>query len=83
MAFELKKEGFKLRDVLSLVQIPESTYHYQVNRLSEEDPNQALKEEIIKLFNKHDGRYGYRRIHLVLRNQGHLINHKKVQLIMN
>lgn len=83
MAFELKEEGFKLKDVLNVVQIPESTYHYQINRLSEEDPDCALKEEIMKLFEKHEGRYGYRRIHLALRNQGYLINHKKVQRIMN
>lgn len=83
MAFELKKEGFKLKDVLSIVQIPESTYHYQINQLVKADPDQTLKEKIIKLFEKHKGRYGYRRIHLALRNQGYLINHKKVQRIMN
>ncbi len=82
MAFELKEEGFKLKDVLRVVHIPESTYHYQIDRLSEEDPDRTLKEEIIKLFEKHEGRYGYRRIHLALRNQGYVINHKKVQRIM-
>ncbi|WP_423241703.1 IS3 family transposase [Mammaliicoccus sciuri] len=32
----------------------------------------------MELFQKHNGKYGYRRIYLALRNQGYLINHKKV-----
>ena len=83
MAFELKEEGFKLKDALRIVQIPESTYHYHIKQLGKEDPDRVLKEEVIQLFEKHEGRYGYRRIHLALRNQGYAINHKKVQRIMN
>ena len=79
MAFELKEEGFKLKDILLVVGIPEATYHYQVQQLKKEDPDQELKKIILELFQKHDGKYGYRRIHLALRNQGYLINHKKVQ----
>ena len=82
MAFELKGEGFKLKDVLEVVKIPEATYHYHIKRLQEEDPNQNLKEVIMELFQKHEGKYGYRRIYLELRNAGYLVNHKKVQRIM-
>ncbi|HEY4601821.1 MAG TPA: IS3 family transposase [Cerasibacillus sp.] len=82
MAFELKEEGFKLRDVLLVVGIPEATYHYQVKQLNKEDPDQEVKQVILELFQKNEGKYGYRRIHLALRNQGYLINHKKVQRIM-
>ncbi|MBF0706607.1 transposase (plasmid) [Alkalihalobacillus hwajinpoensis] len=83
LVFELKKEGFKLKDALRSVAIPEATYHYQVKQLKNEDPNQEWKEIITKLFDEHEGKYGYRRIHLALRNQGYVINHKKVQQIMN
>ncbi|AOV06868.1 transposase [Sporosarcina ureilytica] len=82
MAFELKEEGFKLKDVLLVVGIPEATYHYQIQQLKQADPDEELKEVILDLFQKHEGKYGYRRIHLALRNQGYLINHKKVQRIM-
>lgn len=34
------------------------------------------------MFEKHGGRYGYRRIHAELKAQGYKINHKKVQRIM-
>lgn len=37
---------------------------------------------ILALFEKHEGRYGYRRIHVELKSQGYVINHKKVQRIM-
>jgi len=46
------------------------------------DPDQELKETIRHIFDKHNGRYGYRRVHLELQNQGYQINHKKVQRIM-
>lgn len=82
MAFELKEEGFRLKDVLKQVDIPEATYHYHINQMNNEDPNQEWKELISALFHKHEGRYGYRRIYLELRAQGYIINHKKVQRIM-
>ncbi|MFJ6210208.1 IS3 family transposase [Lysinibacillus sp. NPDC092081] len=37
---------------------------------------------ILALFEKHEGRYGYRRIHAELKSLGYVINHKKVQRIM-
>lgn len=51
--------------------------------MKQEDPNQAWKTLILKTFEQHEGRYGYRRIHVELKAQGHKINHKKVQRIMN
>jgi len=82
VAFELKEEGFKLKDVLKIVGIPEATYHYQVKQLKKEDPDKEWKEIILDLFQKHEGKYGYRRIYSALRTQGYVINHKKVQRIM-
>ncbi|MFC0138663.1 IS3 family transposase, partial [Erwinia mallotivora] len=37
---------------------------------------------IVALFHYHKGRYGYRRITLALRNEGHVINHKTVRKLM-
>lgn len=50
--------------------------------MKQEDPDQAWKTLILETFEKHEGRYGYRRIHADLKAQGHKINHKKVQRIM-
>ncbi|WP_427137908.1 IS3 family transposase [Psychrobacillus psychrodurans] len=82
MAFELKQEGFRLKDVLKIVEIPEATYHYHINQMNNEDSDQEWKTLISALFEKHEGRYGYRRIHAELQAQGPVINHKKVQRIM-
>ncbi|HHG8056145.1 TPA: IS3 family transposase, partial [Streptococcus pneumoniae] len=38
--------------------------------------------EIQTIYNEHKGNYGYRRIHLELRNRGFVVNHKKVQRLM-
>lgn len=83
MAFELKEEGFKLKDVLKIVGIPEATYHYHVKKIQTEDPDKKWKEKIYDIFHENKGRYGYRRVYDELRNQGYIINHKKVQRIMN
>lgn len=82
MAFELREEGFKLKDVIKEVNIPEATYHYHVQQFKKVDPDKTLKKRITELFHKHEEKYGYRRIHLALRKEGYEINHKKVQRIM-
>ena len=41
-----------------------------------------LKADIQTIFEEHKGNYGYRRIHLELRNRGYVVNHKKVQRLM-
>lgn len=61
MAFELKEDGFKLKEVLVKVGIPEATYHYHIKQLEKADPNKEWKELITRLFERHEGRYGYRR----------------------
>lgn len=82
MAFELKEEGFRLKDIFLIVGIPEATYHYHVKNFEEEDPNTELKELISNLFKKFHERYGYKRITKELKKLGHRVNHKKVYRLM-
>ncbi|MEY8371855.1 IS3 family transposase [Aerococcaceae bacterium 50-4] len=82
MAFQLKQEGFKLRDILEVVGIPEATYHYHVKNFDKEDPDTDLKELIVQQFELYEERYGYKRITNELKKLGHCINHKKVYRIM-
>ncbi|NYE04121.1 transposase InsO family protein [Bacillus niacini] len=51
--------------------------------MKKENPDQELEEIIQSIFEEHKGNYGYRRVHLELRNRGIKANHKKVQRIMN
>lgn len=46
------------------------------------DKYSTVKQQIAEIYHKHKGRYGYRRITCVLKNQGVLINHKCVYRLM-
>ncbi len=74
--------GFRLDILLNVAQLVSSTYYYQVNQLDKPDKDKELKAEIQSIYDEHKGNYGYRRIHLELRNRGYIINHKKVQRLM-
>jgi putative transposase len=82
LAFELKEEGFRLRDIFLVVGIPEATYHYHVKNFGNEDPDTELKERISHLFEEFRERYGYKRITKELQKLGYCINHKKVYRLM-
>ena len=60
-----------------------STFYYHLNQLSKLDKYQTAKSEMKQIYKLHKGRYGYRRIHLELKNRGFVINHKTVFSLMN
>lgn len=82
MAFDLKEEGLRLKDIFIAVGIPKATYHYHVKNFEKEDPDTELKELITNLFKKFHERYGYKRITKELKKLGHRVNHKKVYRLM-
>ncbi|CKB26521.1 integrase core domain-containing protein [Streptococcus pseudopneumoniae] len=73
---------FSLDILLKAIKLARSTYYYHLKQLDKLDKNQELKAEIQSIFIEHKGNYGYRRIHLELRNRGYLVNHKRVQRLM-
>ncbi len=82
MVNELKAE-FNLSCLLKAIGLPKSVYYYHRKKLAVDEPNAGLKAKIQALYHEHKGRYGYRRITLALRSAGTLINHKRVQRLMN
>ena len=68
--------------VLLAAQMPKSVYYYWRAVSGKADPYQGAKEHITQIFNAHQGRYGYRRVRLELRNQQQYLNHKTVQKLM-
>jgi len=42
-----------------------------------------VRQQIKAIFAQNHGRYGYRRVHAVLRNSAYIINHKTTQRLMN
>ena len=73
---------FSLDILLKAIKLARSTYYYHLKQLDKPDKDQELKAEIQSIFTEHKGNYGYRRIHLELRNRGYLVNHKRVQRLM-
>ena len=70
--------GFRLDILLEFSGLARSTYYYHLKQQNKRDKNKALKAKIKTIYDEYKGNYGYRRITLELRNQGFLVNHKKV-----
>lgn len=60
-----------------------SSFYYYRKMARFADKYQEIKSRIKSIYHRHKGRYGYRRIYLVLRQEGYLINHKTVLRLMN
>src|SRR5690606_34470440 len=76
------RQEFPLADVLSVAGLPRSTFYYQWRAGQAGDKYASLKARICAIFEQHQGRYGYRRITEVVRQQGWPVNHKTVQRLM-
>ena len=57
-------------------------YYYTLSKIDKDDKNIEIINKIKEIFEHHKGRYGYRRITLELKNQGIIVNHKKVYRLM-
>ena len=68
--------------MLKLSGIARSTYYYYLNHKNI-DKYSVIKQEILDIFNQNKGRYGYRRILIVLKSRGYTINHKTALKLMN
>ena len=58
-----------------------STFYYHTSH-QDKDQYGEIKKRITKIYNNHQGRYGYRRITMQLREDGEVINHKTVEKLM-
>lgn len=59
-----------------------STFYYHTKRMLEPDGYNDARTAIREIYDRHRGRYGYRRITAQLRNDGMHLNHKTVQKLM-
>ena len=59
-----------------------SVYYYHAGLCQQADPHLATKTQIQAIYHRHQGRYGYRRVHLELSNQQYYLNPKTVQKLM-
>ena len=59
-----------------------SYYEWKIKLSNPEDKDKEVKDEIKTIVEASKGRYGYRRVTMVLKNKGFNINHKRVLRIM-
>jgi transposase InsO family protein len=73
---------YPLAALLKIAGLSRSTFYYQAKVQQAEDPYAGLKARIRAVYERHKGRYGYRRITAELRRAGLAVNHKTVQRLM-
>jgi putative transposase len=78
---ELRRQ-YPLPGLLKLVGLARSTYYYQIGVQAAGDKYAPLKAMIKAEYERHKGRYGYRRITAALRQLGQHVNNKVVQRLM-
>ena len=78
---ELRHE-FDLEVLLNQTNMARSSFYYHQKQSKSSDKYKHIKELIKSIYQKHKGRYGYRRITDELQNRAIIINHKTVLRLM-
>ena len=76
------KDKYSLPTLLKKLNLPRSSYFYQQKMLNGKDKYEKLREKVRELFEVNKERFGYRRIHALLRNQGIITSEKVIRRIM-
>jgi len=77
------RHKYDLELLLNCMNMARSSYYYYEKRSQLNDKYQDIKNLIKQIYNHHKGRLGYRRITLLIRQKGIIINHKTVLRLMN
>lgn len=76
------KAKYSLPQLLEKLNLSKSSYYYQEKVLSQPDKYFSLRIRIKELFTENKNRYGYRRIHALLKREGTIVSEKIVRRIM-
>ena len=76
------KSKYSLPHLLKKLELSKSSYYYQKNVLQQPDKYSSLRINIRELFSENKNRYGYRRIHALLKREGIIVSEKIVRRIM-
>lgn len=68
--------------LLDVLKMARSSYYYHLKTKSVLTKHDEARDQIKKIYHRHKGRYGYRRITLEMKNEGRVINHKTVLKLM-
>ena len=76
------RQRYPLQLILAVAKMARSVYYYHVQQSHQADPYLVAKMQIQEIYHQHQGRYGYRRVHLELSNQRRYFNPKTIQKLM-
>lgn len=76
------RQQYSFDGLLKLAGLARSTFYYQLGVLKAGDKHSQLKAMIKAMFERHKGRYGYRRVTAAIGQLGKRVNHKTVQRLM-
>ena len=76
------RHKYDLAVLLNCVKLARSSFYYYSKQAGRVDKYEETKVQINSIYHRHKGRFGYRRITLLLRRQGQIINHKTVLRLM-
>ena len=68
--------------LLEISGMARSTFYYYLKRMEKKDGYTEVKEEIIRICAENRGRYGYRRVRMILKQKGFRVSGKKVRQLM-
>ena len=73
-----------MKYLLAAMKLSKSTYYYEIGKVDKvQERNADISSKIESIFQENKGRYGVRRVYQELVHRGFLVNHKRVQRIMN
>ena len=75
------RSRFPLDSLLKLADLARSTFYYQISALRKPDKHAELKARISALYDKHEGRLGYRRVALLVQKT-ESVSEKLIQRLM-
>ena len=79
---EALKTKYSLPKLLEKLSISRSSYYYQESAIHAADKYAELRCLIVKLFHENRDSFGYRKIHMLLKNQGITLSEKVIRRIM-
>ena len=79
---DVLKNKYSLPSLLQKLQLSKSSYYYQEHAINQEDKYAKVRYRIIELFAETKNRYGYRRIHALLKWENINSSEKIVRRIM-
>lgn len=76
------KNKYALPVLLDKLSMARSSYFYQIKAMSSTEKYHELRSKIREIFDENKERFGYRRIHAILKSQGTIVSEKVIRRIM-